>query len=1105
MTRFDRRRLLFGTGLLAVTPRVLRTAKAAAASEASPAGAPEEYAGTPPGDAALTVGRLWAERVEQPLGLEAARPRLSWSVASAGRGARQSAYRVTAASSRERLEAGEADLWDSGRVASDRCFDVEYDGKVLHSGQRVWWRVQVWDEAGRACAPSAATWLEMGLLQPSDWQAQWLDIEDPEERADRAAGIHWIWSQAHPLAPAPQQFRYRLELPPGSREAELLLAAKDDLLGLWIDGQAVPLPVKTYWGTMMRFAIPAAAGAHVIAVEAKADSGGFMPGTGGAVAALVKVRAADGGMRRLTTGEDWRAASAAPAGWQAPDFDDGSWPRARAAPTPPPCDPRPPRAALWARREIAVAKPLERARLYATALGAYEIHINGKRLGTAHLAPEITVATDHVLYQCYDATPLLKQGSNAVAALIGDGWYASAFSWLDERYALADSPRRFLAQLVLDYADGSREVVATDGSWRLGPSAVRSSEIYNGEDYDARRENPGDGKEGTHAAAADADANADANANAGSWRTAAIGDAPGMRLVAQIDPPIRPTQVLAARRMTRPRPGTYVFDFGQNFAGWCRLRVRGPAGTMVRLRHAEILYPSGEINTTNLRDARATDTYTLRGDPAGEVYEPRFTYHGFRYVELTGYPGTPHLATLEGVVVHTDAPPTGTLAVDNRLAQRIWHNALWSQRSNFFGVPTDCPQRDERMGWMGDIQVFLDAAAFNMDVDSFIRRFMGEVRAGQTPDGAFPIVTPQPRSFAQLVTAGWSDAGVILPWTLYRRYGDTAVIEENWQPMQRWLDYVADANPDFIWRHRRGLDLGDWLSVDAKSPSDATTPKALVATAFWARCASLMAEMAAAIDHADDAGRYARMRARIEQAFAREFVRPDGMVGNDSQTSYSLALRFGLVPAPLKAAAAERLAANIKGRGTLLSTGFLGTPYLLDALADNGHERLAVSLLLQTKYPSWGFMIEKGATTMWERWNGGIVDASMNSYNHYAYGAVVGFMYRRLAGIAEAAPGFRRIAVDPIFDPRLGRVRARYDSCLGPIATDVRGDRRGLSRLGLELPANSMGQVRLPGRAHEWTEGGRPLGHAAQSLIASEGSHFVIELGSGHYDFRRST
>ncbi len=1076
MAKIDRRRLLFGTSLLAASPTLLRAAPPAAASDDASAEQP-----------ALTVGRLWTERVDCPLGLEVSRPRLSWALTGGGRGARQSAYQVTAASTRERLEAGAADLWDSGEVAADRCFEVAYDGKVLHSGQRVWWRVQVRDGAGRASAASAATWFEMGLLEPSDWQGQWLDIEDPEERADREAGALWIWSDVVRLAPGPQQFRCRLDLRQPAVAAELLVAAKDDLLGVWIDGKAATLPAKIFWGTMLRLPLPAAAGRHVIAVQAKADIGGFMPGTGGGVAALVKVREAGGGIRRLT-GEAWRASSAATPGWQALEFDDGSWAQARAAPVP--CDPRPPRAAQWARREFNVAKPLARARLYATALAAYEIHINSQRLGTARLAPEISVATDHVLYQCHDATPLLKQGSNDIAALIGDGWYASAFSWDNERYCFDDSPRRFLAQLVLDYTDGSREVIATDASWRLAASAVRSSEIYNGEDYDARAEDCACAEPGQHAAAS-------------PWRAAAIGAAPATRLVAQIDPPIRTLQSLTARKITRLRPGVFVFDFGQNFAGWCRLHVKGPAATVVRLRYAEILGADGDIDQSNLRGARATDTYTLRGDPAGEAYEPHFTYHGFRYVEVTGFPGRPGVDSLEGLVAHTDARQTGTLSLENALAQRIWHNALWSQRSNFFGVPTDCPQRDERMGWMGDIQVFLDAAAFNMEVDAFIRRFMAEIRAGQTADGAFPIVTPQPRSFPEMVTAGWSDAGVILPWMLYRRYGDTAVIEENWLPMQRWLDYVGAVNPDFIWRQRRGLDLGDWLSVDAKQPSDETTPKALVATAFWARCASLMAEMAAAIGHTAEAAGYAQLRANIEQAFRREFVRPDGRVGNDSQTGYSLALRFGLVPAALRGAAGGRLAADIERRGIRLSTGFLGTPYLLDALADSGHEQLAISLLLQTKYPSWGYMVSKGATTMWERWNGDVGDVAMNSYNHYAFGAVVGFMYRRLAGIAEAAPGFRRIAVDPIYDARIGRVRARYDSCLGPVATDIQGGRHGLTRLTLELPANSVAEVRLPGRPHDWLEGGRALGTAAQRLIGSQGTHFVVELGSGKYDLRR--
>jgi len=1064
MLEIDRRQLLIATGVIATVPRLVRAA-----------------------DAAARAVRLRTEGIDRPIGLEVARPRLSWALESGARNTRQAAYRITAASSRNGLTGGAADLWDSARIESDRCFDVAYGGRELRSSQRVWWRVQVWDEAGQASVPSEVTWFEMGLLDSGDWRAQWLAIESPEEKDDRAAGLQWVWGD-QALDPRPRRFRFRCSLPSAPAQSELLLCAKDDLLGVWVNGMPVALPGKSYWGTMLRLPLALGAGTQVICVAAQAQTSGFLQPDGGAVAAVLKVKGPDGHLTRFITGPDWRTSNAEQAGWTDPGFDDHAWPHAVVATANVKCEPWPAQPAMLVRREFNLFKPLARARLYATALGAYEARINGQRVGDAHLAPEITVASDHVLYQCYDAMPLLRSGANAIGALVGDGWYAGAFAWRNERYALGDGPRRFIAQLALDYADGSREVIATGPQWRMSESAVRASEIYNGESYDARAEIPGWDQAGF---------------DDRRWPATEVGKTPAVRLIAQIGPPVRATRTLTVQKITPVRPGVFVCDFGQNFAGWCRLRISGPTGTTVRLRHAEVLDAFGAIDTANLRGAQATDHYTLRGDPAGETYEPHFTYHGFRYVEISGFPGRPSADSVEGVVAHTDAPVTATLEVQNELVQGIWEHAFWSQRSNFFGVPTDCPQRDERMGWMGDIQVFLDAAAFNMDVDAFIRRFMLEVRAGQTRDGAFPCVTPQPRSFPELVTAGWSDAGVILPWTLYRRYGETRVIEENWRAMQSWLAYSAAANPDFIYRKRRGIDLGDWLSVDARKPEEETTPRMLVATAYWAYCASLMAEMAHAIGRSEDAARYTQMRASIGRAFAATFVRPDGTIGNGSQTSHVLALRFGLVPAALRQAAADQLAADIKRRDLRLSTGFLGTPYLLDVLADTGHADVAIALLLQTGYPSWGYMVTKGATTMWERWNGDVGDVAMNSYNHYAFGAVVGFMYRRLAGINPVAPGFARIGVEPIFDPRIGRVRASYDSCLGRISTDLSGDARGLSRLLLEIPPNVVAQVHLPRRPGAWRESRQALqGRTDVKLLARGASGPVLELGSGRYDLR---
>ncbi len=624
-------------------------------------------------------------------------------------------------------------------------------------------------------------------------------------------------------------------------------------------------------------------------------------------------------------------------------------------------------------------------------------------------------------------------------------------------------------------------MIATGPDWRAGASPILSAEIYDGEVYDARREQPGWDRAGFDDRA---------------WTSAVVAETPPIALSAQVSPPIRGLERLAPVKVTTPAPGVQVYDFGQNFAGWARLKVKGPAGTQVRLRFAEILKADGHIDVANLRKAKATDTYVLRGG-AAETYEPHFTYHGFRYVELTGYPGVPPKGALEAVVAHSDCAITGALTTSSPLIEQVWRNAVWSQKSNLFGVPTDCPQRDERLGWMGDAQVFWNAASYTMDTDAFMRRFLGDVRVAQTANGGFPDVTPFQVTWDG--SPGWADAGVILPWTLYRQYGDTGVIDENWDPMVRWLRHIGDNNPDLIWRNKRGIDYGDWLAPDAVNPKDATTPKDLIATAFWAYDAALMAEMARAIGRAADAEAYAKLRAEIGQAFVREFVRPDGGVGNDSQTSHVLALRFGLVPDALRAASAQRLVADIAKRGGRLSTGFLGTPYILDALADTGHMDVAVTLLLQTAWPSWGYMVTKGATSMWERWNGDTGDVAMNSYNHYAYGAVVGFLYRRMAGIAPLSPGFEQIAIQPLDDPRLAHGGGTYHSVKGPIVTAWRRSAKGRFDLDLELPPNVTAQVRLPVRADQaLTEAGRPMGEGA---VRREGPRLVVTVGSGAYRF----
>jgi alpha-L-rhamnosidase len=1025
--------------------------------------------------AELLVAGLKTEFLETPIGLEVAAPRFSWRLVASRRGVRQTAYRIVVASSPDILATGQGDLWDSGVVRTDRCFEVAYDGLPLKSCQRAFWRLWVWDD--KETIASAESWFEMGLLECSEWLGSWLTVEDEEEAADRAAGLRWIWADvAHDGASV--GFRFRFVLSDVPRRAELLLSVKDKLRGVWINGRPVDVAGLVYWGTMQRLPLTLQGGVNVLCVKGSALTEDFLPPDGGALSAMLRIEAADGNVLRLTSGPQWRAGKCDGVAWISPEFDDSSWLPAVPAKARTQCEPLPAYPARLLRREFSLVKPIARARLYATALGVYEAFVNGRAVTDARLTPEISTASDHVFYQCFDVTGLVSQGANAVGLHVGDGWYAGALAWRNERYALGDGPKRVLAQIVVDYVDGSREVVATDSSWRTHASHVLSSEIYNGERVDARRALPGWCESGFDDA---------------SWQAAKLASAPATKLVAMTSPPIRERCVLEPVAVKEVRPGTFVYDFGQNFSGWTRATVAGNAGTSVTLHHAEILLPSGEVDQSNLRGAEARDSYVLRGDPNGEVFEPRFTYHGFRYVQCNV------AAKVEGVVAHSALPETGAIRVENRLVQALCDNTLWSQRSNFFGVPTDCPQRDERLGWLGDIQVFLDAASFAMDTDAFIRRFLCEVRAEQSPEGAYPVVAPQPRSFPYMYTAGWSEAGIILPWTLNERYGDTRVIEENWDAMCHWMEFIAAENPDWLWRNRRGLDLGDWLSVDAVQPADETTPRMLAATAFWAYSAQLMAEMAAEIGREADVRRFEDQHRAITQVFQNAFVTADGVVGNGSQTSYVLALKFGLLPEHLRAAAAAHLAAEIAGRGMKLSTGFLGTPYLLGVLCEHGQAAAATALLLQTEYPSWGYMIRSGATTIWERWNGDVGDIAMNSYSHYALGAVVGFIYRRLAGIAPGAAGFRRIVVNPLFDPGIGIVEGEYDSGIGRIATRVEGDATGLTRLALTVPPNAMAEVHLPvGRC--WCEGGKPLNASADiHIIDADG--LVVEVGSGNYCF----
>lgn len=1031
-----------------------------------------------------TISGLRVDGLIDPLGLDNRKPRLSWRLERAADGAKQAAYRVSVASTPSLLAAGRPDLWDSGRIDSDRTFDVAYEGQPLQSRQECHWRVESWvDGASRATVSETAKW-EMGLLQAGDWRAEWLEAEDSVTAADRRAGLNWVWG-ATPQDKQPRQFRWVVQLEDEPQGATLLIAAREELRGLWINGSPQTYqPFKKgpidFW-RMVTVPLSLRKGRNVIGIEAAWLPDKFPPNGGGAVAALLRVVGADGRTDRMTSGADWRTAVGSKAGWAFPAFDDKGWEKARPAQNVPRGEPWPAGPATLLRRRFDVDGRIRRARLYWTALGSIEASLNGKPVSDALLAPESTDFRKRVRYRVDDVTTHLTQGANVLGAHVGDGWYAS--TWLlGSRFSWGPAPRRALLQLEIEYADGRRTTIGSDREWLARESATLFSEIYDGETHDARKETVG----------------WDSVPTVGDgWRAASAGQRPPAMLVAHATPPIRVTERRKATSIREVAPGVQVVDFGQNFSGWARVRGRAPAGTRLSMRFAEILRTDGRVDQSNLRSAEAHDTYVFRGDPGGEEWAPSFTYHGFRYVEVTGWPGTLPSDLLTGEVIHTDLESTGEFRSSDPLISGIWRNTRWGQRSNFVGIPTDCPQRDERLGWMGDAQVFWDAASFNMDVAAFTRRFMDDVRDAQDERGVFAEFAPRAWLDTPMKGApGWADAGILLPWTTWWRYGDTAIIDQNWVAMTRWADFVMSANSDFVWRKQRGSDYADWLALDAKEPGDPTTPKDLVATAYWAHVTGKLAEMAKVTGRGADAERYLSREAKIREAFRRVFVNPDGTVGNGSQTGYILALRFGLVPAALRTTAADLLVSDIRRRGTVLSTGFLGTPHALDVLSDAGHVGLVYELLARTTYPSWGYMIAKGATTMWERWNSDVGDVAMNSFNHYALGAVVGFFYRRIAGIDAAEPGFRRIAIRPLAGGRLTGAAAEYDSMVGRISSAWSRSGDALT-LDVTVPTNASARVDVPGIAGSARA---VLGGASRRAANTPGSN-SFEVNAGRHRF----
>ena len=709
-----------------------------------------------------------------------------------------------------------------------------------------------------------------------------------------------------------------------------------------------------------------------------------------------------------------------------------------------------------------------RARLYVTALGVYEAQINGAVVGDHVLDPGWTSYAHRLRYQTYDVTVLLREGRNAMGAILGDGWYRGRLGFGGGRRNIYGDRLALLAQLEITYADGTTARIVTDESWRASTGPIVASSLYDGETYDARLERPGWSEPGYD----DRD-----------WAPVRPLDGDIGALVAPPGPPVRRTEELTPVGIITTPLGRTIVDFGQNLVGWVRLTVRGEAGQTITLRHAEVL-DGGELGTRPLRHARATDHYTLRGGGAAESWEPRFTFHGFRYVEVEGWPGELRADDLVAVVCHSDMERTGWFECSDPQINRLHENVVWSMRGNTLDIPTDCPQRDERLGWTGDIQVFAPTAAFLYDVAGFLSSWLADLAAEQRDAaGVVPFIVPNVIGEGPIPAAAWGDAAVIVPWVLYQRYGDRGILATQFDSMRAWVDTVAPrAGESLLWD--TGFQFGDWL--DPAAPPDnaaaARTDPGLVATAYLARSAELTSRAARVLGRSDDEARYLDLAARVRHAFAREYVTPSGRMASDALTAYALALEFDLLPeAEQRRRAGERLAVLTRDGGYRIGTGFVGTPLILDALWDVGAYDAAYRLLTQRACPSWLYPVTMGATTIWERWDSMLPDGSVNpgemtSFNHYALGAVADWLHRVVGGLAPAEPGYRRLTVRPQPGGGLTSARARHRtpyglvSCAWRIAT-------GTMTVDVVIPPNTTARVTLPGRDGESIEVGAGAYH----------------------------
>ena len=1031
------------------------------------AAAPDAAASSKP-----AVTHLRTEYLENPLGIDTPEPRFSWLFVQDGRDAKQTAYQIEVATGPSALNGGKPNVWDSGRVSSSNCSNIPLEGQKLASGMPYWWRVRVWDAKGHQSDWSEPATFEMGFLKPAEWRAEW--IAAPIGGNGYHSGIDanpdvtkWVQVDIGEtrrfskviLFPA-RPYNWNEDVPGFGFPVRYRVEASDDAdfgsSSLLADRSAEDQPNPGETPVEFTFAPVSARYVRVTVTRL------YQRIDGQKLFALAELQVLDDSGQNVAAGAAVRALDSTEAhGWCAAHLTEGL--TKSIAPS---------RVAPMFRAEFDAAKRVRRARAYVVGLGYYELRLNGKKVGDQVLDPSYTNFGTRCLYSTYDVTEMVREGKNAVGLMMGRGWYGG-------------SPCA-LAQINLDLEDGTHVTFATGPGWKRGESPILDNSLYHGETYDARLEQQGWDEPGF---------------DDSGWQDVSIIAAPTGTLSAQMIQPIRVTETMPVATM-KEVGDALVFDFGQNFSGWCQLRAEGPAGHEIAVKHAEILYPDGTINMENLRSAQATDRFTLKGK-GKELYEPRFTYHGFRYVQVENYPGRPESKdVLSGRVVHTDFPQHGTFECSNELINQIQRNCIWGFKTNFHSIPTDCPQRDERQGWMGDAGMTSDMGFYNFDMAAAYTKFLQDIQDAQGEDGRIPDTVPHIWG-SNPGDPMWAGAYHFIVRDMYRHTGDRQLLVKHYDGLKRYVDMVRREAPEFI--HGRN-NYGDWVGV-------VETPRDLISTGAFYLAADIVAEIAEVLGKDADAREYRDLCAKIAAAFNNKFFNAEmGVYGNGSQYSYIWPLFLGIVPQEHHAGVIEKLKHDImvthKGH---LSTGFLGARYMFELLCDEGLEDVAYTVMNQRDYPSYGFMLAKGATTIWELWKHE-TGPGMNSHNHPAFGFISGWFYSDIAGIT---PEWKRACFDDfeIKQHMMGDVKVAkvsVDTVRGKVSSHWMRDGSGVT-LKVTIPANSSAAVWVPkdGRADVTiTESGRTVWQGgafanAPGLASAEdaGRWVKFEAGSGSYAF----